>query len=130
MQAHTRWLLTMVSARVNRSVDMRKFANDQDLSNLTFENLDWQDEIRRCSSKLEERERLVGTLHKIYRVRFFFWLLDSGYQVLTGIGTCHRHSLQPTPLRNLPIGVDSKFLSNYHHSRFSISFRSLHLFIE
>ncbi|GAA5838208.1 hypothetical protein JCM5353_006041 [Sporobolomyces roseus] len=67
MQAHTRWLLTMVSARVNRSVDMRKFANDQDLSNLTFENLDWQDEIRRCSSKLEERERLVGTLHKIYR---------------------------------------------------------------
>jgi len=72
LQAHTRWLLTMVTSKVNRMVDLRKSGNDLSLSHISFDKLDWQGEIRRHTSNSEERERLVETLDKIYLVRCSF----------------------------------------------------------
>ncbi|GAA5902878.1 transport protein particle complex II subunit TRS130 [Sporobolomyces salmoneus] len=64
---HARWLLLTVLARINRSVDLRKYANDEDLSSLSFSSTYCQQEVIRCTSDTAQQELLVEAISRVYQ---------------------------------------------------------------
>ncbi|GAA5847602.1 hypothetical protein JCM3766R1_000806 [Sporobolomyces carnicolor] len=64
---HTRWMLNAVVDRVNRSIDLRKYAHDEQLSHLTFSSSHWQREVVRCTTDPDQQHMLVEAIEKVYR---------------------------------------------------------------
>ncbi|GAA5964623.1 hypothetical protein JCM3765_007645 [Sporobolomyces pararoseus] len=67
ISTHSRWLLTNVLRRVNRSVDLRKYANDENLRNLSFSESFWRQEVARCTTDNAQQDLVLEAIRQIYQ---------------------------------------------------------------
>lgn len=69
MASHSRWVLDTITSRVVRSVDLRKYANNESLSSLSFVETVWTSEIKRCTTDIIQQGLLLEAIRQIYSVR-------------------------------------------------------------
>ncbi|GAA5881145.1 hypothetical protein JCM16303_004817 [Sporobolomyces ruberrimus] len=66
MASHSRWVLDTITSRVVRSVDLRKYANNESLSSLSFVETVWTSEIKRCTTDIIQQGLLLEAIRQIY----------------------------------------------------------------
>ncbi|GAA5937732.1 transport protein particle complex II subunit TRS130 [Sporobolomyces koalae] len=66
-QPHSRWLLTTVGGSINRSVDLRKYADSQELSEVSFDAAEWNERVTSCTADSSQQQSLLETIERIYQ---------------------------------------------------------------
>ncbi|GAA5988713.1 hypothetical protein JCM5350_001988 [Sporobolomyces pararoseus] len=67
ISSYSRWLLTSVLDRVNRSVDLRKYANDENLGHISFSESFWKREVVRCTTDTTQQHLVLEAIRQIYQ---------------------------------------------------------------